>query len=39
MQVDIGIGSVSPDGTPSTNNNSQEQQLPTDKGGSSNTIP
>ena len=37
MQVDIGI--ASPDGTPSTNNNTQEQQLPTDKGGSSNAIP
>ena len=31
MQVDIGI--ASPDGTPSTNNNTQEQQLPTDRGG------
>ena len=47
MQSDIGIGigdhiidlTESPDGTPTTNNNTQEQQLPTDKGGSSNAIP
>ena len=39
-QVDIGIGTgVSPDGTPDTNNNTQEQQLPTDRGGSTNVIP
>ena len=30
---------VSPDGTPDTNNNTQEQQLPTDRGGSTNVIP
>jgi len=35
-QVDIG---VSPDGTPDINNNTQEQQLPTDRGGNFNRIP
>ena len=37
--VDIGIGHPSADGTPSTNNNTQEQQLPTDRGGINNVIP
>lgn len=38
MQVDIGIG-ASPDGTPNTNNNTQEQQQSGDRGGITNPLP